>query len=602
MSENPNVNRPEPSDLEKKASEAAVTEETAVEGTPAEQEPEASGTAQSTIFQKHIYEDKKPVKNGNKRRIITCVIAVALCAAIAGSAFLVRELIPNDEGTVSMNSSTVDFSIKLLDYNDIVKPAVIELNGEQVEVDNNIKGVSIYNYYENYSFAPYYEPAAEDEEDDDSSDSSSSEEKSYPYDTKWQVNGIDRSLTLSSSISSHIKSCLTVTAIREMENTFDNLEEYYAYYGLDDSTRGFTVEFTDGTEDLVIIVGDQLPSKDANYVTVSGDEKVYAVSSEFIKNYDYLPVDFADMTTVDAIEQNDSNKAYFNEAGDLARFDYITLSGRIFGDKPLRFEMSEGPSADFMPYMMMIPYRRPADETFIESVLSFANNGLDASRLYTFNATEENKKACALDDPACVIELKAGDYRFKLTVGGMVQEESTALSVMADGRPQIFSIDASFFDFVTDDYTEMFNQNFIMENIYTIKSVIFTDTEGSHEFSLTHTPIEGAEEAYNTAVKKGGAEMDDQSFKHLYQRVLMLSLLEFSTEEEPAEPILTVRFKYIGDYEDKVLEFTISPHDAYHCIAWVDGTPLGEVLKTSVDDIIKNLEVYNGGGTVPAIN
>ena len=102
--------------------------------------------------------------------------------------------------------------------------------------------------------------------------------------------------------------------------------------------------------------------------------------------------------------------------------------------------------------------------------------------------------------------------------------------------------------------------------------------------------------------KKGNVEMDSQSFKYLYQIVLMLSLLQFSTEEEHIEPILSVRFKYIGDYKDKLLEITVSPHDQYHCIVWVDGTPLGEVLKTSVDDIITNLKVYNDGGKVPAVN
>ena len=282
MSENPNVNLPE-DEIKEEALETAQ---------PQEAKPQAFDTTESTIFQKHVYEEKKPIKNGNKKRLFTCIIAVVLCAAIAGSAFLINKLIPNDD-TSSFNSSTVDLSIKLLEYDKIVKPSFVEIDGQQVEIDNNIKSVSIYNYYENYSFSPYYE--LNKDEKTTSSSTTSSDKKKYLYSTKWQVNGIDRKLTKSGVIANHIIDCLNVTAIREMENTFDNLEDYYAYYGLDDSTRGFTVEFTDGKEDLVIIVGDQLPSKDANYVTVSGDEKVYAVSSEFLKNYGFFPVDFAEM-------------------------------------------------------------------------------------------------------------------------------------------------------------------------------------------------------------------------------------------------------------------------------------------------------------------
>lgn len=589
MSENPNLNNSLGEEAEVKA-EIEVEAKTKMDDGP-----------QSTIFQKHVYEDKKPTGNGNKKRVITCIVAVVLCAAIAGSAFLINKLIPNDEPTPSINSSAVDLSIKLLEYNKIVKPSFVEIDGKQVEIDNNIKSVSIYNYYENYSFSPYYELNKE-EDKKTSSSSTSSQSKKYLYDTKWQVNGIDRKLTKSGVIENHIVDCLNVTAFREMENTFDTLEEYYKYYGIDESTRGFTVEFTDGTEDLVIIVGSQLPSKDANYVTVSGDEKVYAVKSDFIKNYDYLPVDFANMQIIDKIKQDDKNKPYFNENGDLARFDYITISGKIFGDDKIRFEMSDSASADFMPYMMISPYRRPAGEEYVGSLLALADDGLEASSLYTYKGTEENIKACALDDPACVIEFKAGDYHFKISIGGMIQEGSTALSVMADDRPQIFSIDASHFDFITTEYEKMFNQNFIMENIYTLEAIEFEDSEGKYKYSLTHTPVAGAEDAYDTTVKKGNVEVDSQSFKYLYQRVLMLSLLDFTTEEEPAKPILKVTFKHIGDYKDKVLEITKSPHDDYHCIVWVDGTPLGEVLKTSVDDCLDNLKLFNDGKKVPPIN
>jgi hypothetical protein len=78
----------------------------------------------------------------------------------------------------------------------------------------------------------------------------------------------------------------------------------------------------------------------------------------------------------------------------------------------------------------------------------------------------------------------------------------------------------------------------------------------------------------------------------------MLSLLEFVTEAEKPEPVLKVTFNYIGDTKPRVVEFTESPDDIYHYVAWVDGTPLGEVLKSSVDDIINCLDTYLNGGTV----
>ena len=155
-------------------------------------------------------------------------------------------------------------------------------------------------------------------------------------------------------------------------------------------------------------------------------------------------------------------------------------------------------------------------------------------------------------------------------------------------------------DFVTPDITKMFNQNFIMEDIYKLSDVTLADATGSYTFHLKHTPQSGNETAYDTVVTLNGSETDTKSFKMLYQRVLMLSLLSFTTEAEKTEPVLTVKMKAIADGSEKLIEFTESPNDIYHYIAWVNGVPLGEVLKSSVADVVTNLDIYVKGGEVPS--
>ena len=92
--------------------------------------------------------------------------------------------------------------------------------------------------------------------------------------------------------------------------------------------------------------------------------------------------------------------------------------------------------------------------------------------------------------------------------------------------------------------------------------------------------------------------MNTQSLKLIYQRVLMLSLTEYVLEEARTEPVFAVKFNFI-EGGSKLVEFTESPDDIYHYTAWVDGTPLGEVIKSSVTDIIDCLDTYLSGGTVP---
>jgi hypothetical protein len=169
---------------------------------------------------------------------------------------------------------------------------------------------------------------------------------------------------------------------------------------------------------------------------------------------------------------------------------------------------------------------------------------------------------------------------------------------MVDGKEQIFSIDAETFDFVTPDVTKMFNSDFIMENIYTIDGLQFEIDGKTHDYKLIHTLLEGTTNAYDTVVKYDGKTVNTDSFKALYQRILLLSLMSFTTEAEKGEVVLKVKFNYIEDYPDRVVEFTAIDDDPYHYIAWVDGMPLGEVLKASVTDITTNLSNYLAGGTI----
>ena len=600
MSEFETHNTPENEDAKPLAGE--VKENT---GTNGEGTAENAGQPQSTIFVKHEYNTKKPARNGGRRRVLVCVLSVVLCIAIAASVVLVVNLIPNPNDTASSTpSSAGSLSFSILSADDIIKSSFVDVDGQSVEVESNISGVGMYNYYGEYSLLPYYEKAEPKDETDTSSDtssaSSSGSEKTYLYDTKWYINGISPELTLTKTISRHIRTCLNVSATKKMKNTFNSVGEYHAYYGIDDPTRVFSVEFNDGTKTLEIRVGKQIATGDGNYLTVSGDDTVYIVSSDYISNYDYLPVNFADKTMVEKIEKTDDNASYFGNNDKLARFDYIKLSGSAVGDREIVFNMSTGSSADYMPYMMTVPYRRPASESFIENILNFASAGLDADTLYSFNCTDENFKACGFDRPNCVIELKAGDYHFKLTVGSLMGDGSDALSVLVDGKKQIFSLSTKMLDFVTPDITKMFNQNFIMEDIYKLSDVTLADATGSYTFHLKHTPQSGNETAYDTVVTLNGSETDTKSFKMLYQRVLMLSLLSFTTEAEKTEPVLTVKMKAIADGSEKLIEFTESPNDIYHYIAWVDGVPLGEVLKSSVADVVTNLDIYVKGGEVPS--
>lgn len=557
-------------------------------------------TNQSTIFAKHVYSTKKPVKNGNVKRIAVCITAFVLCGIIIASALLANKLIPED--AVSSTPSIVeDESFDILTLSNIVKPSYATVNGEQVEVDTNIESVYFVNGYGDYVCKPYF--AETTEEQSSSSSTSSEDETSYRYDTKWYVEGIDKELTVSTSIYSAIKGCLNVKGFRVMENTFASVEEYHKYYGMDEKlTAGCVFSFNDGTETLTVTVGDVLATGDAYYFMTSLSDTVYVISSSYAESYFSSVKKFADSTIITPIEKNDSNSGYFNQNDDLARFDTIKVYGSAFGDEIYEFKMATGASADYMPYLMTKPYERPANDEFISKILGFADSGLEASIFYSYSVTENDLEEGGFDDPKCVVELTVGDFGFKLIIGGYREDDTDSVTAMVEGKQQMFGIDVDEVAFLvnaSNDITKMFNDDFILEDIYTVKSFEMKIDSGSYKFDLTHTLREGETNVYDTVVKNGSTVMDTQSFKLVYQRVLMLSLMEYVTEAEYSEPILSVTFNYIEGGPSKKVEFTASADDIYHYVAWVDGVPLGEVLKSSVDDILNCLDTYLAGGEVP---
>ncbi len=581
---------------------------------------EKKASTESTIFVKHTYNTKKPAQNGTKKRIIVCITAVVLCLAIlfgifASNGFTFKGLFKKDEvaqmpsgpdGVISgvMSTTEDEGSISLMKKGDIIKPSTVTVDGQSVEVDTNIESVHFVNGLDEFTFKPSFVEAKKD--DTTSSAATSSEGKTYLYDTEWYIEGIDKELTVSSAILKKIEECLTLSAVREVENTYSSIEEYKKAFGMQEKlVAGFVVKFNDGTPDITVTVGSSLAVGDANYMmTTYGEhaDKIYVVKTSYAEHYVCSTKEFANGTMIEAINKEDEAfKSYLNHNKNLARFDKIKIYGEVFSGKTYEFEMSTGLSADYMPYKMIAPYARPANDEFISKILGFADKGLEATALYSYKIDETDIKECGFDKPKCVVELTIKDYSFKLIIGGSRNDGTESMTAMVEGKPQAFGIDVDDIAFLvgaSNDITKMFNQKFIMEDIYTIKSVEIETADGKSLFELEHILREGETDVYDTVVKKGGNIMQTQSFKLLYQRVIALSMLEFVTEAPKVDPVLRVTFNYIEDYEPRVVEITEDPNDHYHYVAWVDGTPLGEVFKTSVQDIIDSLQVYLEGGNL----
>ncbi len=96
--------------------------------------------------------------------------------------------------------------------------------------------------------------------------------------------------------------------------------------------------------------------------------------------------------------------------------------------------------------------------------------------------------------------------------------------------------------------------------------------------------------------------MDDDKFRELYQYVIAAVGEELFFEEQTAEPIASVRFRYTDEYakvggrEEDVIEFYKS--DDRKSIVSVNGTVLFKVRELYTDRLRENVTALIDGGEI----
>ncbi len=509
---------------------------------------------ESTIFgASPTKQADKPAKKGRMlKNIISLVLAVAV---LAGAAFAIIKFIPEpEEETPATNSENI---------------AVIDLE------QKDVKSVTITRT----DSASTYISTLSEKTDEESGE--------VTTEVKWSVEGIDPSLTETTSISMIMDTLLSLSASREIE------KEDGADYGFASPEYRVSVVGYDDANSLELLVGKETPSASGRYATTDGGSTVYLIDAADTEDFATPDEELSTSKIIPEPQQTDETSSYFEE-GKLVGFDYISLSGKAYSSA-MRFENNQDEEMSaYVAYLMTAPAKRYADAEKITELFTVAQSGLNGVCAYVYEPTSADIKAYGLDSPDVELKIVYGTQTVSLSA--TLQEDGN-YAVVADGAPNIiFKVASSSLPFAGAAVEDFTGATVFAEMITKLQKIEITAPDKSYVFDLENIPSENEDENDIFNVYYGGEKLEPENFKNYYQYIVGLSLTEVTFESVSGTPEFTV----VTTRQDGTkAKLELIKHSDRRYYVEVSDTPIGFISTSYFEKLLKYLPMAASDETVP---
>lgn len=508
-----------------------------------------------TIFSDPAEHKSKAPKGGGKKRILAVIASLLVVAILAGGTVAVIKLIPEKEDETSSDTSPFE-TIEVLN----------------LETDN-ISRVTVTN--SKGSFTLLSEKVVSETESSTDSSSSDTSSTETATETVWYVDGVDKALVSSSSISSIVSAAAVVDASREI-TTMTATE-----CGLDTPVYKADIVYSEG--EVSLLVGDNSLDGTGTYIKLSNSDTVYLSDSADFSGLEFELLDLADTTAIPAASFTGDISAYTDDEGTLTSFDYVTISGKNFPETVKIVPDNSGSElSEYIGYYVETPINRPANN--VDKLLSLFASGVTVSGAYSFDVSASSLAAVGLNNPDIVITLSvAGQNKtFKLS-----KASDGNYAVITDGSVMIKMVSASSLElagYTTEDY---YSTWVMMQSINELSNFKLSTGGTDYSFDIKYDNSEEAEETY--VITYGGEKITAEYFQDFYQIFVALQCSDFTTEKLTAAPECTITLTLSADGSARTLEFTKATATKYQYS--IDGVPMGRITSSSYNKLIKNLKL-----------
>ncbi|MGN0660793.1 MAG: DUF4340 domain-containing protein [Oscillospiraceae bacterium] len=434
----------------------------------------------------------------SKRKKEMLIASLALLALLAAFAVLVLTKDKEEETPSETQSEVDDTSVMLYEH-------------EQTDITN----IRIENEYGGYDIKG------------ESSDSSESEDSMV-----WTIEEFDGLPVMSSSLGTTATNAAALTANSLVEENCTDLSKF----GLDSPAAKAEISFVTGTTQTVY-VGDETPLGSQYYVRMNGDKNVYTVAETFVSAYFNPKESYLNCLIIADIGDDE----LYPEISELSvtRKDLqkpIIVTPLSVTDRAITTNSEDtSVSSSFSDYKLVSPVKASIDFSKQGSLL-FGMYGLSADHAVSAYPTEEQKNACGLNDPFCVVEMKLSEGgSSKLIVGNSFEADGiTYYFAMLEGREIIYAFSEASLYWNTVEPMDFITRATVMPYIYNIADIKITAEDGTvYKF-----------EQKDKLFYYNGNQLDDEKFKSFCQYLYKGIATGINYGEVEYNPSVTVKFSF----------------------------------------------------------
>ena len=489
----------------------------------------------STIFLTPSHEDEKVKKSGMLKKVIACVLTLAL---IVGAAFAIKLAIPEKEES---EDGVDEISLTVGKSKDF--PEVQYINGDTTIIFKALEG--------------------------DEYDSINARD--------WYIEGIDTDKIDYTKTNAAINTLGGLKAAKQISETVDD-----ALYGFDNPE--YVINFIAPEDATVpsytIKIGAMSPDNAGRYATASNRKGVYLVRAKHFDSFEMDVLDFAEVTKMgQMVEDEGVSNTYYNN-GNLIQCDKMDFYTKKIG-KTYTFELAK--ESDLYNYDFTSPEKRPCDDLSVKNLVDLFANGITGDGAYSYKATKEELRNLGLNNP---------DFSATIYVGGKKRNIKAALqkdgnyAVVVDGEGIIGKVAPDVLALIDMDITEFYNELMLFKSISTIKTMSVEAAGKKYDFSLTTKYDSESQTDKVEKVFLGDRELDLKGFQNYYLELISLTAVEHNyvdTQGKAADMRIYITFN--NDEKNLEMKFYKVSDSRYQ--VEIDSTAVGLISVTSYKNLLE---------------
>ncbi len=373
-------------------------------------------------------------------------------------------------------------------------------------------------------------------------------------------------LMLDKSITNHIAAQCRYMAAKEV---IDKTGQRDKEFGLEPPVATVKARFRDGSS-VCFHIGGEAPDNKGTYLKMDGENNIYLVQNTLV-----------DALLIERLQLFDKTMT-----GSIENVSSVTLSGKAYPE-PIRIT-ANGYTCYQSLYLMESPARYACDTNKTNKLLNNAFN-LKPSLIYAVNATDQDIKACGLNDPYEILTIK-GEDGSELTLIASAPDQQDMFCVMVKGGSMICQAKSAEYEFYHPQ-----KENFLPDNVFPcaiseVKSLTVTKDGKAYDL-LTEREPSLNDDYYETEiinVKKDGQKVDYNLYSLF---VTGLSDLQ-RTAEKPdslkgASELLRITYHY--EHDSITDEFALYRDTSGKVFAVLNGNIECFVDETAAESLLSNI-------------